>query len=227
MTKHKTLFLIIFILLSFGAFQIPVSKIVGSGQDFTLFEFMAPIGGMFLGPLFGALSAFVVRGVNVLISGQTWDFLTIMRFLPMILAAVYFGLKGKKMAIVFPVCMILFLIHPIGRQAWLYPMLWMLPLMATFGKKRLILNSFGATFTAHAVGSTIFLYAFGLTPQIWLGLIPVVLIERGVFAIGIWASYLVVNTVLDKLVELKGIKMLKPLVNENYLISPGFFRSYS
>jgi len=227
MTKHKTLFLIIFILLSFGAFQIPVSKIVGSGQDFTLFEFMAPIGGMFLGPLFGALSAFVVRGVNVLVSGQIWDFLTIMRFLPMILATVYFGLKGKKMAIVFPVCMILFLIHPIGRQAWLYPMLWIIPLMATFGKKRLILNSLGATFTAHAVGSTIFLYAFGLTPQIWLGLIPVVLIERGVFAIGIWASYLVFNTVLDKLVEMKGIKMLKPLVNENYLISPGFFKSYS
>ncbi|MBU4370078.1 hypothetical protein KKG58_04990 [Patescibacteria group bacterium] len=226
MTKHKTVFLIIFILLSFGAFQIPVSKIVGSGQDFTLFEFMAPIGGMFLGPLFGALSAFVVRGVNVLVSGQTWDFLTIMRFLPMILAAVYFGLKGKKMTVIFPVCMILFLIHPIGRQAWLYPMLWFIPLMATFGKKRLILNSLGATFTAHAVGSTIFLYAFGLTPQVWLGLIPVVLIERGVFAIGIWASYLVVNTVLDKLVEIKGIKILKPLVNENYLISPGFFKSY-
>jgi len=227
MTKHKGLFLIIFILLSFGAFQIPVSKIVGSGQDFTLFEFMAPIGGMFLGPLFGALSAFVVRGVNVFVSGQAWDFLTIMRFLPMILAAIYFGLKGKKMAVVFPVCMILFLIHPIGRQAWLYPMLWIIPLMATFAKKRLILNSLGATFTAHAVGSTIFLYAFGLTPQIWLGLIPVVLIERGVFAIGIWAGYLVVNTVLDKLVEIKGIKILKPLVNEHYLISPGFFKSYS
>jgi len=145
----------------------------------------------------------------------------------MILAAIYFGLKGKKMAVVFPVCMILFLIHPIGRQAWLYPMLWIIPLMATFAKKRLILNSLGATFTAHAVGSTIFLYAFGLTPQIWLGLIPVVLIERGVFAIGIWAGYLVVNTVLDKLVEIKGIKILKPLVNEHYLISPGFFKSYS
>lgn len=227
MTKYKGLFLIIFILLSFGAFQVPVSKIVGSGQDFTLFEFMAPIGGMFLGPLFGALSAFVVRGVNVFISGQTWDLLTIMRFLPMILAAVYFGLKGKKMAIVFPVCIILFLIHPIGRQAWLYPMIWIIPLMATFGKKRLILNSLGATFTAHAVGSTIFLYAFGLTPQIWLGLIPVVLIERSIFAIGIWSSYLVVNTVMNKLVEMKGIKILKPLVNENYLISPSFFKSYS
>ena len=131
------------------------------------------------------------------------------------------------MAIVFPVCMLLFLIHPIGRQAWLYPMLWIIPLIASYGKKRLILNSLGATFTAHAVGSTIFLYAFGLTPQVWLGLIQVVLIERGCFTIGIWASYLVINTVLDKLVEVKGIKILKPLVNENYLVSPRFFKSYS
>ena len=227
MTKHKVLFLIIFIILSFIAFQVPVSRIVGSGQDFTLFEFIAPIGGMFLGPLFGAFSAFVVRGVNVFVTDQTLDFLTIMRFLPMILAAVYFGLKGRKIAIIFPVCMLLFLIHPIGRQAWLYPMLWIIPLIASYGKKRLILNSLGATFTAHAIGSTIFLYAFGLTPQVWLGLIPVVLIERGCFAIGIWASYMVINTVLDKLVEVKGIKILKPLVNENYLVSPGFFKSYS
>lgn len=227
MTKHKVLFLIIFIILSFIAFQVPVSRIVGSSQDFTLFEFIAPIGGMFLGPLFGAFSAFVVRGVNVFVTDQTLDFLTIMRFLPMILAAVYFGLKGRKIAIIFPVCMFLFLIHPIGRQAWLYPMLWIIPLIASYGKKRLILNSLGATFTAHAIGSTIFLYAFGLTPQVWLGLIPVVLIERGCFAIGIWASYMVINTVLDKLVEVKGIKILKPLVNENYLVSPRFFKSYS
>lgn len=227
MTKQKILFLIIFIVLSLIAFQVPVSKIVGSGQDFTLFEFIAPIGGMFLGPLFGALSAFVVRGVNVIITQQTLDFLTAMRFLPMILAAVYFGLKGRKMAVIFPVCIILFLIHPIGQKAWLYPLIWLIPLAATFGKKRLILNSLGATFTAHAVGSTIFLYAFGLTPQVWLGLIPIVLIERGFFALGIWASYLVMNTVLDELVEAKKVNILKPLINKNYLISPEFFKSYA
>ena len=227
MIKHKCSFLIIFIILSFIAFQVPVSKIVGSGQDFTLFEFIAPIGGMFLGPLFGAISAFIVRGANIFITRQTLDFLTVMRFLPMILAAIYFGLKGRKMAIIFPFCIVLFLIHPIGQKAWLYPLIWLIPLAASFGKRRLILNGLGATFMAHAVGSVIFLYAFGLTPQIWLGLIPVVLIERGCFAIGIWASYLAVNTVLDKLVEIKGVKILKPLVNKNYIFSSEFFKSYA
>lgn len=158
---------------------------------------------------------------------QTLDFLTVMRFLPMMLAAVYFGMKGRQMAVIFPLCIALFLVHPIGQQAWLYPLIWLIPFFATFSKKRLILNSLGTTFTAHAVGSTIFLYAFGLTPQIWLGLIPVVLIERGFFTVGIWASYLAVNTVLNKLIEAKKINILRPLINKNYLISPRFFRSYA
>lgn len=227
MTKQKILFLIIFIILSLIAFKIPISKIIGSEQNFTLFEFIGPLGGMFLGPFFGAFSAFIVRGANVIIAHQTLDLLTAIRFLPMMLAAVYFGVRGKKMALIFPLCIILFLAHPIGQKAWLYPLIWIIPLMATLAKKRLILNSLGATFTAHAVGSTIFLYAFGLTPQVWLSLIPLVFIERGLFALGIWASYLVVNTVLDKLTEIEKVSIFKPLVNKNYLISPRFFRFYA
>jgi len=227
MNNKRILFLIVFIILSLIAFQIPISKIMGSDQNFTIFELIAPLGGMFLGPIFGALSAFIVRGANVIINHQALDFLTIMRFLPMMLAAVYFGTKGKKMAIVFLVCIILFLIHPIGQKAWAYPLIWLIPFAATFLKKRLILNSLGATFTAHAIGSVIFLYAFGLTPQIWLSLIPVVFIERGFFTIGIWASYLVINTVLDKIIETREINILKPLVNKNYLISLKFLKSFA
>jgi len=227
MTQRKILFLIIFIVLGLIAFQIPISKIVGSNQNFSLFEFIGPLGGMFLGPLFGALSAFFVRGANVIITHQSLDLLTVIRFLPMMLAAVYFGMRGRKMAIIFPLCIILFLAHPIGQKAWLYPCIWLIPLAATFYKKRLILNSLGATFTAHAVGSTIFLYAFGLTTQIWLALIPVVFIERGIFTLGIWASYLVINTTLDKLTKIEKFDILKSLVNKNYLISPKFFKSYA
>lgn len=226
MTKQKVLFLIIFIVLSLIAFQIPISRIIGSNQSFTLFELFAPLGGMFLGPIFGAVSAFVVRGTGLIITHQTLDLLTVIRFLPMMLAAVYFGMRGRKTAVIFLLCIILFLVHPIGQKAWPYPLIWLIPLIATFGKKRLVLNSLGATFTAHAVGSTIFLYAFGLTPQIWLSLIPVVLIERGFFTIGIWASYLVINTVLDKLTNIGMVNVLKPLVNKNYLLSLRFFRYY-
>ena len=91
----------------------------------------------------------------------------------------------------------------------------------------MILNSLGATFTAHAVGTIIFLYMFGLTPAIWMALIPVVFTERGVFTIGIWASCLALNTVLDFLTNFKAVHFLKPLVNKNYLISVRFFKSFA
>jgi len=225
--RRKILFLIIFTILGLAAFQISISRIVGSSQSFTLFELLGPVGGMFLGPLMGAASAFFVRILNIIIFRQTLDFLTIVRFLPAILAAIYFGLNQKKTAIIFPVCIILFLLNPIGRQAWLYSLIWLIPFFATFGKKRLILNSLGATFTAHATGSVIFLYSFGLTPAIWMSLIPIVFIERGVFTIGIWLSYLVLNTVLDKLARFKMTYFLKPLVNHNYIISFNFFKQFA
>jgi hypothetical protein len=224
MPKQKLFFIIIFTILSLIAFQIPISKIIGSSQSFTLFELLAPIGGMFLGPLFGALSAFFVRFINIILFKQSLDLLTIIRFLPAVLAAAYFGLKTKKTSLIFPVCIILFLLNPIGRQAWLYSMIWLIPFVASFFKKRLILNSLGATFTSHAVGSTIFLYAFGLTPAVWLALIPVVFVERGIFTVGIWFSYLAMNTILDKLAKIEYIKVLAQFVNKDYVLSREFLK---
>lgn len=225
MQKQKLYFIIIFTVLSLIAFQIPISKIIGSSQSFTLFELMAPIGGMFLGALFGALSAFFVTLVNVIFLKQVLGLPVLITFLPPMLAAAYFGLKTKKTAIIFPICIILFWLNPIGRQAWVYPLIWLIPFFATFGKKRLVLNSLGATFTAHAVGSTIFLYAFGLTPQIWLALIPVVFIERGIFTAGIWLSYTAMNTVLDKLSKIEFAKILGQFVNPDYVLSLKFLKS--
>ena len=225
MNKQKIFFVVIFTVLGLLAFQISISKIVGSSQSFTLFELMAPIGGMFLGPIFGAISAFSVRLINIIFHRQTLDLVTVIRFLPAMLAAVYFGLKTRKTAIIFPICIALFILNPIGRQAWLYSMIWLIPFVASFFKKRLVLNSLGATFTAHAVGSTIFLYTIGLTPQIWLALIPTVFIERGVFTLGIWMSYLAMNTILDKISGLEKVGILKQLVNKDYVLSARFLKS--
>jgi hypothetical protein len=219
--KKKILFLIIFVILGLAAFQISIDRIVGSNQNFTLFEFLGPIGGMFLGPALGAVSAFVVYALNVFVFHKSLDFLALALVFPPVLAAIYFGLKQKWTAIIFPICIALFLLSPIGRQAWLYPLIWLIPFFATFGKKRLIFNSLGATFTAHAVGTIIFLYAFGLTPAIWMALIPVVFIERGVFTIGIWASCLAFNFILSKVTDFKFASSLKPLVKKELLFNAG------
>jgi hypothetical protein len=221
MDTRKILFLAIFIVLGLVAFQISIDRIIGSTQKFTLFEFLGPIGGMFLGPILGAVSAFVVYGLNIIILHKAPDFLALALFLPPMLAAAYFGLKNKFTAIIFPICIALFLLNPIGRQAWMYSLIWLIPFVATFFKKRLVLNSLGATFCAHAVGSVIFLYTFGLTPAIWMALIPVVFLERGLFTIGIWTSCYVFNFILDKVTNFKFASGFKPLVNLELLPHAG------
>jgi hypothetical protein len=213
MDKKKILFLIIFTVFGLLAFQIQVNKIVGSGQSFTLFELLGPVGGMFLGPVLGAVSAFFVRALNVVLFHQKIDLLTVIRFLPAMLAAFYFGAKSKKTAIIFPICIALFLLNPVGRQAWMYSAIWLIPFTTSFFKKNLLLNSLGATFTAHAVGSVIFLYTFNLPASAWMGLIPVVFIERGVFTIGIWASTLVFNFALNKITDFKFASSFKSYVS--------------
>ena len=202
MNKKQILFFIFFIILGLASFQISIDRIVGSTQNFTLFELLAPVGGMFLGSVLGAVSALVVSILNIFLFRKPINFLSLALILPPVMAAIYFGFKTKKTAIIFPIAIILFLLNPIG-------------------KKRLILNSLGATFTAHAVGTIIFLYAFGLTPAIWLALIPVVLMERGVFTIGIWASCLIFNFVLDKVTNFKFASSLKPFVKTELLINAG------
>ena len=46
-----------------------------------------------------------------------------------------------------------------------------------------------ATFIAHAVGSLIWLYTVGMTSLYWNSLIPLVAIERLVFAVGMTTCY--------------------------------------
>ncbi|HAU30226.1 MAG: hypothetical protein UV79_C0019G0005 [candidate division TM6 bacterium GW2011_GWF2_43_17] len=83
-----------------------------------------------------------------------------------------------------------FWLHPVGAAAYLYPFLWLIPLLALLGKSmfaRMIIGSF----SAHIVGSLLWLY-LGLlhSPAAWTALIPCVLIERLGVAIVAWALYM-------------------------------------
>jgi len=59
---------------------------------------------------------------------------------------------------------------------------------------------------------------------VWLALIPVVFIERGIFTVGIWFSYLAMNTALDKLAKIEYIKVLAQFVNKDYVLSGEFLK---
>ncbi len=226
MNKKTIYFVIIFTGIGLIALQIPVANIIGSSQNFTVFEYLGPTAGLFLGPIFGSISIFFVKLYNIMIGGQDFDMLSILRFLPMILAAVYLGSKSKRNLFIPLLCMILFIAHPQGRIAWYYSLYWLIPILAVFKKKRLIFNALGATFTAHAVGSVIFLYAFNLPAAVWISLIPIVAVERGLFALGIWVSYPAFNTLLNKLEKKFKIPALKKLIKPQYVLSKKFFRNF-
>ncbi len=218
--KKKTLFLILFVILGIIAFQIPFTHIIGSNSKFTGFDFISPITGGFLGSWIGAIAVAIVQIINTIIKKAPIEAITFLRFLPAICAAIYFGTKSKYVNLIPLLCIALFIVHPIGRTVWYYPIaFWFVPVLCSFGKFRLTLNALGATFTAHAVGSTIFLYAFALPASVWKSLMTIVPVERLTFAIGIVVSYLVINNLLNYLVKKFNIKYLESLVNDRLIIT--------
>jgi len=219
--KKRLFFLLVFIIIGFILLQIPFTNIIGSNQKFSLFDFFAPTIGAFLTSIWGALSVIVVKSVSVLVSGQSFDTVTIIRLFPLALGALYFGArKYKKLVAFIPViCIILFVIHPEGRGAWVFSLYWLIPLIAVFAKKSLIFNSLGTTFTAHSIGGVAFLYALNLPSEVWLALIPIVFLERMLFMAGIAVSYVVMNTLVNWLSIKLTIPSLQKLVRPEYTFS--------
>lgn len=90
-----------------------------------------------------------------------------------------------------------FNLNPVGRSVWYYSLFWTIPLaLWPVREKFLIARSLSSTFTAHAAGGAIWIWAFNLPAAVWQGLIPVVAMERAIFALGISANYILFNNVL-------------------------------
>ena len=223
----KILFILIFTLLGLLALQIPFSKIIGSTQSFSLFDFFAPTVGAFITSFGGLISVLSVKVIDLVAVKKSFDTISLLRLLPLPLAALYFGSMSKKKGLIALICMFLFINHPIGKQVWAYSFYWLIPIFASFFPKRLLLKSLGSTFTAHAVGSVIFLYTVKLPPQVWKNLIPVVFVERVNFAIGIYLSYFIFNLILNYLAKLLKSKNIMMLVNKNYLPSKKFLLKFA
>ncbi|MFH1780156.1 MAG: hypothetical protein ABH803_03360 [Candidatus Micrarchaeota archaeon] len=201
-SKQKGLFIVLFGCAALLAMQVNFSKVLGTeNQYFTLFQFFAPIAGGFLGGIAGAASILIAQTANTLIFSKPIALLDLLRFTPMLFAAFYFGSKQKEWAkTIIPLAAIaLFWLHPTGSQAWAYALFWTIPLIAFFFKENLFAKSLGATFTAHAVGSVIWLYTLQTTPEFWLALVPIVVYERLLFASGIAVSFVAFNSILHKI----------------------------
>tara|TARA_Y100000310_G_C20638672_1_gene792631 strand:+ start:284 stop:1024 length:741 start_codon:yes stop_codon:yes gene_type:complete len=206
-TIKRIIFLLVFFVLVLVSKKINFSALVGAdSQFFTIFQFFGPIAGSFLGPVFGITAVFLSQVSDYFIVGKEWSIINIARLLPMLFAVYYFGSKKKILGAVIPIiCMLLFVVHPIGQQVWFFSLYWLIPVIGKLLPKKvpgqLFFRSYGATFTAHAVGGALWIYTVPSTPAMWISLIPIVAFERFLFGLGIAGSYVVFNTVLDYVVE--------------------------
>jgi len=195
-------FLLLFTIIALVASSINFSTVLGApNQSFTFFQFLGPIAGGFLGAGAGILSVLLAQVISFIWLGKTVDLINILRLAPMLFAALYFAKysKGKLVQATVPlVCMALFMLHPIGAQAWFYSLYWLIPAIVLVLPEHLFLRSLGSTFTAHAIGGIIWLYFIPTTPAFWMALIPIVAFERLMFASGISVSYIAFNTVLAR-----------------------------
>jgi len=206
-TKKRIIFMLLFFVLVLVGKKINFSPLVGAeSQFFTMFQFFGPIAGSFLGPVFGIIVVFFSQLVDFFIVGKEASWINLLRMMPMLLAAYYFGSKKQTLRVLVPIaCMILFVVHPVGQQAWFYSLLWLVPILGVVLPKKfpgkLLFRSFGATFTAHAVGTALWIYTVPSTPQMWAGLLPITAYERFLFGLGIAGSYVVVNTMLNYVLD--------------------------
>ncbi len=221
LTTRNLLFIAIFTLIGSIALQIPVAQSAGSKVQFTVYDAFAPIAGAFIGTIPGVIAVFLMQLFNFLVHGaHIVDTGTIVRFFPMLFAALYFAKKGKLNIIVPIIAIVAFVAHPIGRTVWYYALFWIIPMVTYFLRDRFLLaRALGATFTAHAVGGALWIWVFSLPAPIWNSLIPVVVVERILFTLGMAGSFLLVNNLLG-LLEKKHLLNLGFRVNQKYLIHP-------
>ncbi|MDP3795142.1 MAG: hypothetical protein Q8R13_04430 [bacterium] len=202
-TRKNLFFIAIFVIVGFVSLQIPVAQLEGSRAKFTVYDSFAPIAGSFIGSIPGVIAVFLMQFFNFLVHGvNIEDVGTIIRFSPMLFAVLYFAKKGRFNLVIPVVAIAAFLAHPIGREVWYFTLFWTIPIAAYFLRdKFLFARALGSTFTAHAVGGALWIWAFALPAPIWIGLIPVVAVERLLFAVGISGSFVLVNNLLGFLLK--------------------------
>lgn len=193
MDRKKILFALIFIVVGFIFLQIPVNQLAGSNVSFTLFDLFAPMTAVFLGPVVGIVSVFAMTVVNLVYSGGEFTTASIIRLFPILFAVYYFTRKDRSNIVIPALAMIAFWFHPVGREVWYFALFWLIPIVAYFKRDILFIRALGSTFTAHAVGGALWIWFVGLPASVWISLIPVVAMERLLFAAGISASYIILN----------------------------------
>ncbi|MCX5923226.1 MAG: hypothetical protein NTU89_01535 [Candidatus Dependentiae bacterium] len=174
---------------------LPFNLIVGSiNCTFSWSSMIAPV----IADQFGLGWVWLLCVSKKMFSMKVLSLYGIIRFafhrLPLFFSSRAFQKKEWATSIILPAtCMVLFSYHEVGRVAWVYSLYWIIPMALFFVRDLPWSRALSASFVAHAVGSVVWLYTASIPACVWIGLIPVVFIERLLIAGGILiCNYLVV-----------------------------------
>lgn len=165
------------------------SFIIGSKMAFFApATVLLPLAGAF-GGISGSLAVLGIGlGVRSLLFGSM-PLAFLAYHLPGFFASLYWASSSKILRII-PVllCIILFYAHPIGAQHLWYSLFWIIPVIVSF-YSGLFFTALGSSFTAHAVGTLVWLYTGQLSSADFAVLVPVVIVERLMIAAGMVLAY--------------------------------------
>ncbi|MGE0207035.1 MAG: hypothetical protein AB7R69_04255 [Candidatus Babeliales bacterium] len=148
---------------------------------------LAILGGPLVGLYAGVSCAGVLYAARFLIKFFAYglELSPINMYIPTLCGAAYWSGNRLFFRLLLPLlCMVLFLVHPVGNQAWAYSLYWLIPVaLYWFSQEYVVLHALANSFIMHAVGSVIWLYCVPMSAEHFMALIPVVLVERMIIAL--------------------------------------------
>lgn len=160
---------------------------------------MLPVAGAFSGITGSSVLVGLLFALRLL-TGSAASLSILAHFLPGLFAAYYWASNSFLMRVCVPAaCAVMFAAHPVGYEALIYSIFWLIPMAVYFSNnKSLFATALGSTFTAHAIGSVIWLYTVPMISEQWINLMPLVVFERCVMALGMVAVYRATNWIFAR-----------------------------
>lgn len=211
----KIMFSVLFAALFMVLTKIKFWPIFGTESSFSFGVMFGPVISRFLNAYWGTSVIMLTRIIGFAtgyykmgdIGNMPKFIMSWLTFLPIMIGGIYFTkmFKGDKRLIVIPaLSILLFLLHPIGREVWFCSLFWTIPLLIAFLKPRIdgllknhlaqvYVYSLGSAFTDHAIGSITYLYLMNIPAEFWIQAIPFTIVERLIIAAGISFFYFAIK----------------------------------
>ena len=181
---------------------IKISYVVGSyHMFFSCAPVILPVAGLYTSlPCLAFI--FIVRSFNTLLNPAFFA----MHYLPGFVGALSMRFNKWFVSVLVPaICMLFFILHPVAGQVWIYSLYWFIPMIVHGGQyvfnwqSNRFLQALRSTFIAHAIGSVSWAYLKPMTVSQWQLLLPVVMVERLMYAGSIAIVCIIVDYMIASL----------------------------